>query len=75
MVSLILTAAVIIGLLYYRQKTTLVTAYFWLLYFIYECYMRFVWEPEVIAPIRVDLLFIYPLLLIATVVAIWKSVR
>ena len=48
------------------QKITLLA---WLAYIPYYFYMQY-WENSVIAPIRVDLLIIYPLLAILTLASL-----
>ena len=42
----------------------------WFIYFVYETYMVYVWEPTVIAPIRLDLTFILPVLAATTAIAV-----
>ena len=65
---------------YWQQLTMLqkVTVWAWLAYLPYHVYMRW-WETTVIAPIRIDLLLIYPMLAILTVLAIgqwiWQTLK
>jgi len=60
-----------------RAKAALVAAILWALYGLYEGYMFF-WSRTVIAPIRVDLLLLAPVLYLATLGGIFswrRSVR
>jgi len=60
-----------------RAKGALVAAILWALYGLYEGYMFF-WSRTVVAPIRVDLLLLAPVLYLATATGIlsWRrSVR
>lgn len=51
------------------SKTQKITLLAWLAYIPYYLYMQY-WENSVIAPIRVDLLIIYPLLAILTLASL-----
>jgi HEAT repeat protein len=53
-----------------RRSSLWIPIFIWTAYGIYECYMTFVWAPTVVAPIRVDLLLIYPLLGLCLVLGI-----
>lgn len=57
-----------------RRATIILTAILWTVYGIYETYMYF-WMQTVIAPIRVDLLLIAPVLYLATIIGAIAAMR
>lgn len=75
-----LLAAVIGGLLvgvggWRRRKTIIAAGIFWLFYAAYETGMQQRWLCSGECNIRIDLLLIYPALLVATVLAIVSLIR
>jgi len=70
------TAGVFAGLWLWRRTTSAaVAAALWLAYGVYETlmHMRVLCTGE--CNIRVDLLLVYPVLLVVSLVALWKSLR
>ena len=60
-----------------RRVTVIVATLAWMVYGIYETRMYF-WMKTVIAPIRVDLLLIVPVLYLVTIVAaiaLWRNAK
>lgn len=65
------------GMTKLRRAATIVATLTWTVYGIYETRMYF-WMKTVIAPIRVDLLLIVPVLYLVTIVAaiaLWRSAK
>ncbi len=58
-----------------QSKRILITAILWAIYAVYESYMTYVWSRTVVAPIRVDILLIAPVLYAATIIALAKFFR
>jgi hypothetical protein len=70
--ALVPAALLFLGFWRVRSKAVLRVALLWALYAIYESYMTWVWSPQVMVPIRIDVLFIGAILYIATGFGIWK---
>ncbi len=74
---LALIPALILGLLYFKSKNnfTLVTAILWIVYAVYEelHLLRIVCSGE--CNIRIDLLLIYPVMIVITAIAIILAVK
>lgn len=65
------------GMTKLRRAATIVATLTWIVYGIYETRMYF-WMKTVIAPIRVDLLLIVPVLYLITIIAtiaLWRSAK
>ena len=65
------------GLAYRKKRRAVVlwAAGCWVVYGVYEMWMRWVWEPTVVAPIRVDLLVIAPVLYGVTGMGLWRILK
>ena len=74
---LALVPAILFGLAFRRTRVpaTRVAAYSWLAYLLYEESMRRRILCSGECNIRVDLLLIYPILLVISAVAVWAAVR
>ena len=70
--ALVPAALLFLGYWRGRSKAVLRVILLWILYAIYESYMTWVWSPQVMVPIRIDVLFIGLVLYIATGFGIWK---
>jgi hypothetical protein len=65
------------GVLYARSRASivLVAALAWLGYLVYESAIKLRWLCSGECNIRVDLLVLYPLLLLVSVIALWRGLR
>jgi hypothetical protein len=65
------------GVLYARSRagSALVAALAWLGYLLYESAIKMRWLCSGECNIRVDLLVLYPLLLLVSVIALWRGLR
>jgi hypothetical protein len=65
------------GVLYARSRagSALAAALAWLGYLVYESAIKMRWLCSGECNIRVDLLVLYPLLLLVSVIALWRGLR
>ena len=65
------------GVLYARSRASsaLAAALAWLGYLLYESAMKLRWLCSGECNIRVDLLVLYPLLLLVSLIALWRGLR
>ncbi|MGE5714609.1 MAG: hypothetical protein ACM32F_12110 [Betaproteobacteria bacterium] len=74
---LALVPVVVFGVLYARSRdgSALAAALAWLGYLVYEYAMKLRWLCSGECNIRVDLLVLYPLLLLVSLIALWRGLR
>lgn len=73
--ALVPTAAFGVLYAYSRAISTLAAALAWLAYFSYELAMKLRWLCSGECNIRVDLLVLYPLLLLVSLITLWRGLR